>query len=255
MELYEKWSELYFATLKYKSSIRTITSAWAYCSSLYYIRAKDVRARHIKYCMEEGIFEDHTASASTKSRIKSLFNLMFDYALEYELVDRNYSRTFVLSDNIVNENETNKKGHIAFTENEMKILWDNLYKIQYIDIILIQCYSGWRPQELGLIEMKNVDLDNWIFTGGIKTTAGIERPVPIHEKIRPLVKKIHNEAIMLGSDFLINCTDATTHRSNLKMTYDKYQKRFTKIRDLLELNPEHRAHDPRKHFITLAKKI
>lgn len=37
-------------------------------------------------------------------------------------------------------------------------------------------------------------------------------------------------------------------------TYDKYQKRFNKIRDELKLNPQHRAHDGRMHFITAAKK-
>ncbi len=38
------------------------------------------------------------------------------------------------------------------------------------------------------------------------------------------------------------------------LTYDKYQKRFNKIRDALNLNPQRRAHDGRKHFITSAKK-
>lgn len=38
------------------------------------------------------------------------------------------------------------------------------------------------------------------------------------------------------------------------MTYDKYVYRFEKIRDALKLNPDHRAHDPRKHFSTIAKK-
>ena len=47
--------------------------------------------------MDEGISkvrgEEKTPSASMKNQIKSLFNLLLDYALEYELVDRNYSRT------------------------------------------------------------------------------------------------------------------------------------------------------------------
>ncbi|MGC6174223.1 hypothetical protein [Lacrimispora sp. 38-1] len=37
-------------------------------------------------------------------------------------------------------------------------------------------------------------------------------------------------------------------------TYDKYQKRFIKIRNDLKLNPQHRAHDWRMQFITMAKK-
>ena len=49
-------------------------------------------------------------------------------------------------------------GHIPFTQDEMNKLWDNLYKIPYVDIVLIQCYSGWRPQELGLIKLENVEM-------------------------------------------------------------------------------------------------
>ena len=58
-----------------------------------------------------------------------------------------------------------------------------------IDIILIQCYSGWRPQELGLIELANVDLEAGTFKGGMKTDAGTERIVSIHRKIRQIVYK------------------------------------------------------------------
>lgn len=262
-QLYTKWSEDYFKTLKTESSTRTIVSAWSYCSSVYGMRAKDLRARHVKGCMDDGYRVEYRgkkkgekifASASTKTRIKSMFNLMYDYALEHEIVTVNYARTFDISDDILEEQESSKRGHMPFTNDEISMLWENVDKTQYIDLILIQCYSGWRPQELGLIKLVDVDLDEWIFTGGMKTNAGIDRKVPIHSKIRHLVEKYYNEAVGLGSEYLFNCTDTSTHRSSLKFTYDKYQKRFSKIRDELRLNPEHRAHDPRMHFITTAKK-
>jgi integrase len=125
---------------------------------------------------------------------------------------------------------------------------------QYVDVILIQAYSGWRPQELGLIELENVDLNEWTFKGGMKTEAGMNRIVPIHTKIRHLVEQKYNEAVELGSKYLINCTDTKTHRSSLNFTYDKYQKRFVKLIKELGLNEEHRPHDPRIHFLTMAKK-
>lgn len=257
-ELYEKWSEEYFATLKSDSSARTITSAWAYCSSIYDMRAKDVRSRHIKGCMDDGFIvvkdEERKASANTKTRIKSMFNLMFDYAMEYEIVDRNYARMFDISNDILDEKEEAKRGHIPFTDEEIKKLWDNVDTVQYVDVVLIQSYSGWRPQELGLIKIENVDLKEWTFVGGMKTNAGTNRIVPIHPKIRDLVRRKYNEAIELGSDYLINCTDTNTHKSSLNFTYDKYRHRFNTIVERLELNPDHRAHDPRKHFVTLAKK-
>lgn len=257
-ELYERWSKEYFQTLKSASSTRTITSAWTYCSSIYSMRACDIRARHIKGCMEDGVAiirgKEQRPSAGTKARIKSMFNLMLDYALEYEIVDRNYARTFNVSDDIVKEKEDARRGHIPFNYDEMQKLWEYKDAIKYIDVILIQCYSGWRPQELGLIQVKDVDLDNWTFMGGMKTEAGTNRIVPIHSKIRPLILAKYKEALEIGSEYLINCTDSTTHRNSYMFTYDKYQKRFNKIRDELKLNPQHRAHDGRMHFITTAQK-
>ena len=47
---------------------------------------------------------------------------MFDYALEFEIVDRNYARTFEISDDVVKEIESNKKDHIPFTDDELEIL-------------------------------------------------------------------------------------------------------------------------------------
>ena len=43
-------------------------------------------------------------------------------------------------------------------------------------------------------------------------------------------------------------------KGKLKLTYDKYRHRFDKIVEQLKLNEQHRPHDPRNHFITIAKK-
>lgn len=142
------------------------------------MRAKNVRARHLKGCMEKGFRIEYRgkhkgekiyASAGTKSRIKSLFNLMFDYALEFEIVDRNYARTFEISDDVVKEIESNKKDHIPFTDDELQILWDNVGKVKYADWILIQCYMGWRPQEIATIRLDEINLDKWYIQAGMKT--------------------------------------------------------------------------------------
>lgn len=255
-ELYDKWLPEYEKTVK---STKSATSAWAYCSAVYKMRVMDVRARHVKGCMEEGVAvirgKEQHPTATMKNQIKSLFNLMLDYALEYELVDRNYSRTFNLTEETVKEIQTVKKEHIAFTDEEMDLLWTNISSKQGIDILLIQCYSGWRPQELGLLELKDVDLENWTFRGGMKTDAGENRVVPIHSRIQDLVLRKYQEAEALGSPYLLNWAEPNSrNRKNLKLTYARYQKAFERIRDELKLNPNHRPHDGRTHFVTMAKR-
>lgn len=257
-ELYEKWTEEYFKTLKNDASSRAVTSAWAYCSSVYDMRVMDIRARHVKGCMEEGTAvvrgKEQRPSASMKNKIKSLFNLMLDYALEYEIVKQNYARTFTLTDETIKEIQTVKKEHIPFSDDEIRSLWEHVDDKYCADVLLIQCYSGWRPQELGLIELVNVDLSNWTFTGGMKTEAGENRTVPIHSKIRYLVERKYKEAEALGSRYLFTYVDPDSNKKNIKLTYNRYQRVFNRIRDELNLNPEHRPHDGRKHFVTAAKK-
>ena len=260
-ELYQKWTESYFPTLESASSSRTIVAAWRYCHTIHNMRVKDLRARHIKGIMEDGYIipsrgkdagQKVPASPGTKSRIKSMFNLMLDYALEYELVDKNYARTFDLSNDIIKEKEASTRGHIIFTDAEMQTLWDNVDSLRFVDWILIQCYMGWRPQELARLRIENVHLDEQYITGGMKPSAGKDRPVPIHPRIKHLVQQNYNQAVELGSQYLFN--DPLAVKGGMTITYDKYAGRFSKIMDALKFREDHRPHDPRKTFITMAKK-
>lgn len=260
-DLYEKWTDDYFEKVN-DSYIRTIKAAWAYCSSIYDMRVKDVAPRHIKVVMENGYIipdrgkdkgQKRYPTAGTKTKIKSLFNIMFDYAVEYEIVENNPARKFELSGDILKEVEKNKVDHIIFSDKEMEKLWANLWKVKFVDWILIQCYMGWRPQELAILKLDEVDLENWTITGGMKTDAGKQRTVPIHPKIKSLVQKNYDFAVSIGSNRLLN-DKGQTHSGRWELTYDKYANRFKKVITGLELNESHRPHDPRKTFITMAKK-
>ena len=254
-ECYEKWTEDYFQKIT-PSAKRTVESAYKYCSSLYDMRMKDIRTYHLKGCMDDGYIipevgkdkgKKRFASANTKSRMKSMFNLLFDYALEHEITVANYARNFSLDDDTLKEKEKNKKKKIPFTNDEIKTLWDNS-NFGFTDMILIQLYSGWRPQELAILKISDVDLNNDIIIGGLKTEAGKNRSVPIHPLIKDLVKKRYDEAIKLDSEYLFNDINSQT---GINMTYDKYRKRFMKVMEKCKMN--HSPHECRHTFITIAK--
>ena len=257
-ELYGRWSTEHFKTLTSASAIRNFNSAWEYCSSMHDMKVTDIRARHVKGCMEEGTRiikgEERKASANIQSKIKSIFNLMLDYAVEYELVDKNYARTFNLSNELIKESESNRQPHISFTDEEMDVLWSNINNVPFVDVVIMQCYAGWRPSEMSELLVENVDLENGTWTGGIKTDAGIDRTVPIHSKIRHLVEQRYHEAKNMGSKYLINADSDGSCASGTKFTYNKYRNRFNRIKNKLQLNPEHRMHDPRVQFVSMAKK-
>ena len=255
-ELYEKWTEKYFKTVA-ESTVRRTMTAWKYCNSVKNIRVRELRGRHIKACLEDGCYEKageikHT-NAGARTMIKILFNNMLDYAVEYELIDKNYARAFKTSKEDRKELEENRERHIPYTDEEMKKLWLNINANPIIDIILIQCYTGWRPKELELLTLDDVDLENRTMKGGVKTKAGIDRIVPIHSGIFDLVKKRYENSMSKGSNYLFTM-EGKDKKKNYAFEHYMYSRNLKLVVEELGLNPAHRPHDGRAHFITQAKK-
>ena len=111
-------------------------------------------------------------------------------------------------------------------------------------MILIGIYSGWRPKELAILKTADIDLTNQTILGGIKTEAGKNRIVPIHPKIVPLIEHCYDK----NNEYLFNDPNG---QQGTHLTYDKYRLRFKKVMDKLIMN--HRPHDTRHTFISLAK--
>lgn len=254
-ELYKAWFAHHSKNVK-PQSLSWLDNAWAYCSSIYTMKVRDVRTRHIKGCLEQGFVviegEEHRPPKTVINNMKSLMNMILDYAVEYELTDKNYSRAFSMDKKVIRTIENDRQNHISFSDSEMKTLWANITE-PYVDILLIHCYTGFRPQELANITLNGVDLENWTITAGMKTEAGENRLVPIHTCIRDFVKKRYDEAKSLGSDYLFNIPHGK--RGIVEpMTYNTYKREFKNIINRFGMNQLHRPHDPKKQFTTMAKK-
>lgn len=235
-EVYEKWSEVHFQTIV-PSARRTWKSAYSYCKPLYNMRMKDIRVNHL-----EQTIKDADVGANTKGRMKSLFNLMYKYALKHEIVDKDYA---ALCDSI--KKPKPKIVRIPFSDSEVQQLWNNIH-FPFVDMVLIGIYSGFRPQELAILKISDLDLNNGTFTGGLKTDAGKNRTVPIHPGIADLVRKNYDKAVQMQSEYLFNDENG---QQGTWLTYDKYRGRFNKI--MKKLNMVHKPHDTRHTFITKAK--
>lgn len=240
-EVYEKWSKNYFPSLSNPSSIRTITAAYAHCNDLYSLRMKDIRASHL-----EGAILNAQVGDSTKSRMKSLFNMMYKYAVAHDIVDKDYASVMFTNGNPIKKEPL--KEAVPFSQEEILLLWDNYSAINFADMVLVGIYSGWRPQELAILKIKDIDLENDTMLGGLKTDAGKNRIVPIHPLIKPLIENRMKEAASLHSEYLFNDSNG---QQGIHITYDKYRNRFEKVMKCLKL--KHRPHETRHTFITKAK--
>lgn len=126
-EVYELWSREYFPTLANKSSIRTVTAAYNYCAPLYKMRMKDIRVEHL-----EGTIRDAKVGSATKGRIKSLFNMMYRYAMKHEIVQKDYAQLC----NAV-KREAPEREIVPFSPEEINLLWENVDEVPFADMILI----------------------------------------------------------------------------------------------------------------------
>ena len=240
------------------SNLRDVRRLWKYCQSIYSTPIQQVKPQNIRDCLENGKANMRGQLVPTtpmvQKRLKTVFNQMFDYALSYDLVEKNYARNFDLPKNIARQANEKQSEHIIYTDEEIHKLWNNSSDIT-AQMILIQCYSGWRPQELLNISLKDVDLENWTFHGGMKTNSGKNRIVPIHSKIKELVRSNYEQAQKLGFDNLfVGFDNRRVDKPPIVINYAQFSRMLDRLIKELELNPKHRLHDGRKTFVTMCKK-
>lgn len=239
-DVYNAWSERYYNTIA-PSAKRTVVSAYNHSKALHKMIFKN-----ITITMMKDAINNEDVGPSTKGRMKSLYNLMYDYACESEIVKINTARNFSMK-GLMKEIEKNHVSKIPFSQTDEDILWENV-DYGFTKMILIGIYTGWRPQELAIIERNNVDIINWTMFGGMKTQAGTDRIVPIHDKIKDLVLNYYEQSKgckMLFNDF--------TGQQGTHMTYDKYRGRFIKVMTRCRLSG-YTPHCTRYTFISKAKK-
>lgn len=229
-ELFEMWIKEKAKEVNDRYS-KQLRSAWAFAKSIHSMKAADIRLKHIAT-----IVEDDSLNAYVKQRLATIFKQMLAYGASHDIIGKNYADGYQMPKYISKEILSGRKGHIPFTDSELKKLWENVDKPD-IDLIIIACYTGWRPNELLNIKKSDIDLKAGTMTGGSKTEAGKNRVVPIHSCVYKLVKERYGPKYQEKA-----------------MTYPQYYEFFKQVMEDLELNPSHKPHDTRVQFVTMAKK-
>ena len=178
-------------------------------------------------------------SAGSQRHIRAVFFNLFRYALANDLAQKDYSASLKVQD------KEASTLHKPFTMKELGWLWQNSDQ-DPIRIILIQAYTGMRIAELAGIRVENVHLKEQYMVGGVKTSAGKNRTIPIADCILPLVKHFYTISLFAHNEWLIMPDRARgIHSLHGKADIGKvYRKYF----------PEHTAtHDARHTFVTMCE--
>ena len=225
--VYDAWSKKAFDDMS-KNREAAYKSAYNKCESIHDKIFKNLRKIHLEAVI------DQIEKPNMKVLTKYLFSKLYRYALENEIVSKDYSKFIV-----VKEPETQKEYHVMSSK-EIQQLWDNLGTHAYSDVPLILLYTGMRIGELLAMDKENVHLDDRYMVGGMKTEAGIDRIIPIHKDIVPLIKKRMDH---VDSKVLI------PNKKNMRTTYSTFRRRQWNVY-LEKLGMDYTPHVTRHTFIS-----
>jgi site-specific recombinase, phage integrase family len=228
LEVYEKWKNEKFETVGHSAQLGYI-AAFKKSEPLHSIKFVDLKASHL-----QEIVLNPDVKYGTKRKIKVLFNQLYNYAMKNDIVSKDYSKYIDIGKN------TEENDRRPFTTEEIERLWELVKEHEWIDTILIMIYTGFRIGELLEIKNSDVDLENRIVKGGLKTEVGKDRIVPIHSKIIDFIKERMNPE----NEYLI------VNSKGEQMKYNNYYRE--KFEPLMEqLGMKHKPHDTRHTFATL----
>ena len=227
-EVFEKWKEHKYEKIS-KSAINGYNAAFQASSDLHNMKFADIKTLHL-----QNVIDNMNKGYGTLKKTKTLFNQLFKYAMQNDIVSKDYSTYVDIGKNDI------ESSRVPFTKKEIERLFEVESSIDFVDTILIMIFTGFRIGELLTIENTNVNLDNNTIKGGIKTDAGKNRVVPINHKIIDFVARRKAQ----GHKYLI------VNFKGEKMKYDNYyREKFQPIME--QLGMSHKPHDCRHTFATL----
>lgn len=180
-DIYALWSSRKYAKSG-PASVSSYKASWGRLSALSGLKMRDVTIDHLQSIIDDD--ERSGLSKSTLNNDKVLMKALFKFALERDIVVKDYSE-FVQLPQVDAKYE---KG--SFTDTQLRQIKNMAAAGEpWADTVLILCYTGFRITEfLTLTRFSYHEKDNYL-QGGIKTTAGKDRLVPVHPVIRPYLSK------------------------------------------------------------------
>ena len=223
--VYAQWSEKHYPTI----STRTV---YGYKNAYKQFAVLHDRAfRELKAADYEQAVKDVQPTIRQVCRV--LLSLLYKYAIRNEIVERDYSKMVQFD---TKRKQTEKK---PFTVEEVEELW-KMPESTARNVILIGLYSGFCPAELVSLDLDAIT--NGCFIGGMKTKNGINRLVPIHPSILPLVETERRKSAKSKA------TGHFVNRNGDAVTY------AVLVLWMKRLFPEHSPHEMRHSFATYARR-
>lgn len=233
-DVYEMWSKKKFPTIS-KIAQYGYAGAFKHSEPLHNMKMRDIRANHL-----EGIMQNINGGHQLQVRQKTFWGQVFKYAMEHDIVQKDYSAFVKIRDKAPETTRTD------IPKEDREKLWKEIDKgNRTAEIAMIYIYTGLRATELLEALKDNVFLDKRIMIAGKKTEAGKDRRIPIHKCILPLIEKLMQE----DGDTLIT---RATKTKRVPMAYNNFMVKHWNVL-MEELNMEYTMHYTRHTCATMMR--
>ena len=224
-ELFEEWFKTQSKRNLSKSVLATHKMTYNRLGTLGNTKIKNIKAATLQKW-----YDGIELKPSTKGKVKNTLTMVFDYAMQNDIVSKNYAKFLKMDE------KAEKVGKV-FTDDEIELLWKHKDQ-ENARILLILMYTGLRVGELINIGRDDIYFDKQYMIGGLKTEAGRDRVIPIHDKIMPLIRE------QLGNNkWMIQARHGGQRHYNVLLEQNiKFMKQF---------GLDHKFHDTRKTAISL----
>lgn len=175
-----------------EQTIAVYNKAYKRVPSLHRMQISEIRLKHLQSAIDNSLH----LSYAVLTQIKTLYSLVYKYAMKYDLCEKDYS-TFVQIRKSAPLPDKDK----YYTDEERRFLiaHDDEEAAQRL---LVMIYSGFRISAYNDLE---VNLEEGYFRGGVKTQQSKNRVVPINSHIRqylPLWRKVsYSKHVTLVEEF------------------------------------------------------
>ena len=218
----------------------TLISGYNNSKGLYDLVYKDLRASDF-----QSFLDNSNRTYHSQRSMLVLYRKLDEYALQEDIIEKGYSQYVTIS-----KEKGVKKEKQVYTYEQIEYLWnikpDN-YKEDFVrDLLLLSIYTGCRAEELLFINTNKIFLDKSYFVTGVKTSAGIDREIPIHPDVKSIFLKYYNK----DNDFLFIMPNG--NRTNYDYYMYHYKLNFIEKHPFLN---HHTAHEGRHTLRTELERL
>lgn len=163
-----------------KSGQQGYNAAFKNCEALHKLKMREIRSSHL-----EEVMVTLQGGHEVQKRLKTFLGQIFKYAIEHDIVQKNYADFLKTRDHASGTKRT------AIPLEDREKIWQEIESGNTdAELVMIYLFTGMRPAELLEVKKENVDLSSRIMVGGLKTDAGKDRRIPIHKCILPFIERL-----------------------------------------------------------------